>query len=65
MRANHYMTQALSAASVTEAEEKLRDLLMAGDRRTAVTVAIQAHLWPQAMLIASYIDPATFTVRDR
>ncbi|CAI5730882.1 unnamed protein product [Hyaloperonospora brassicae] len=34
----------------------LRKLLLTGDRKSAVSSAMTAHLWPEAMLIASFID---------
>lgn len=35
---------------------RVRELLLLGDRRAAVDVAIQAQMWPEAMLIASFTD---------
>uniref|UniRef100_A0AAV1T810 Protein transport protein sec16 n=1 Tax=Peronospora matthiolae TaxID=2874970 RepID=A0AAV1T810_9STRA len=34
----------------------LRDLLLAGDRKGAVSSAMTANMWPEAMLIASFVD---------
>lgn len=34
----------------------MRELLLLGDRKAAVDVAIQAQMWPEAMLIASFTD---------
>ncbi|KAL3663511.1 hypothetical protein V7S43_011400 [Phytophthora oleae] len=35
---------------------QLRELLLFGDRKGAVSAAITAHMWPEAMLIASFTD---------
>eukprot|EP00644_Phytophthora_capsici_P006892 jgi/Phyca11/532804/estExt2_fgenesh1_pg.C_PHYCAscaffold_80096 len=35
---------------------QLRELLLVGDRKGAVSAAITAHMWPEAMLIASFTD---------
>ncbi|KAL4115544.1 hypothetical protein PRIC2_013705 [Phytophthora ramorum] len=34
----------------------LRELLLVGDRKGAVSAAMSAHMWPEAMLIASFTD---------
>ncbi|KAF4318751.1 hypothetical protein G195_007866 [Phytophthora kernoviae 00238/432] len=34
----------------------LRELLLVGDRKGAVSMAMNAHMWPEAMLIASFTD---------
>ncbi|OQS02896.1 COPII coat assembly protein SEC16 [Thraustotheca clavata] len=39
------------------AANQMRQLLLAGDRRAAIDVAKSSNLWPQAMLIASFVDP--------
>ncbi|KAF0698634.1 Aste57867_10728 [Aphanomyces stellatus] len=39
---------------------KLRQLLLDGDRKGAIDVAMAANLWPQAMLMASYVDPELY-----
>ncbi|KAG3051124.1 hypothetical protein PC121_g18025 [Phytophthora cactorum] len=35
---------------------ELRELLLVGDRKGAVSTAMSAHMWPEAMLIASFTD---------
>jgi hypothetical protein len=35
---------------------RVRELLLLGDRKAAVDVAIQARMWPEAMLIGSFTD---------
>ncbi|KAE9008059.1 hypothetical protein PR002_g16017 [Phytophthora rubi] len=35
---------------------ELRELLLVGDRKGAVSSAMSAHMWPEAMLIASFTD---------
>ncbi|KAK1938278.1 Protein transport protein SEC16A [Phytophthora citrophthora] len=35
---------------------QLRELLLVGDRKGAVSSAMAAHMWPEAMLIASFTD---------
>ncbi|CAK4079675.1 unnamed protein product [Aphanomyces euteiches] len=39
---------------------KLRQLLLDGDRKGAIEVTTAANLWPQAMLIASFVDPELY-----
>lgn len=40
----------------------IRDLLLVGDRKAAVDVAIHAQMWPEAMLIASFTDKDEYKV---
>ena len=51
----------ISSEETEAAKKKLRELLLVGDRKQAVEVALKAQLWPQAMLFASYIDTTTYT----
>lgn len=40
----------------------LRELLFVGDRKGAVSAAMTAHMWPEAMLIASFTDKEEYRV---
>ncbi|GLD96445.1 hypothetical protein PINS_up005128 [Pythium insidiosum] len=42
--------------ATTRNATRIRELLLLGDRKAAVEVAIQAQMWPEAMLIASFTD---------
>lgn len=43
---------------------KIRDLLLLGDRKAAVDVAVQSQMWPEAMLIGSFTDKDEYKVGD-
>ena len=40
----------------------LRELLLAGDRKGAVSSAMTANMWPEAILIASFVDKEMYKV---
>lgn len=42
--------------------DTIRDLLLVGDRNAAVDVAVQAQMWPEAMLIASFTGKDEYKV---
>ncbi|DAZ98277.1 TPA: hypothetical protein N0F65_008962 [Lagenidium giganteum] len=42
--------------AILKSSNKIRDLLLTGDRKGAVEVAMHAQMWPEAMLIASFTD---------
>ena len=41
----------------------IRELLLIGDRQGAVSSAMTAQMWPEAMLIASFTDKEEYRVR--
>ncbi|CCI40104.1 unnamed protein product [Albugo candida] len=45
-----------SAEAHAQNTSRIRSLLLNGDRRGAVEAAMRSHMWPEAMLIASFIE---------
>ncbi|GMF24498.1 unnamed protein product [Phytophthora lilii] len=48
---------------ILKQSNELRELLLVGDRKGAVAAAMTSHMWPEAMLIASFTDKEEYRVR--
>ncbi|RHX98837.1 hypothetical protein DYB36_009842 [Aphanomyces astaci] len=50
----------LNTRATDESNATIRQLLLNGDRKAAVDVAVAANMWPEAMLMASMVDSALY-----